>query len=550
MEEHHYLRATPLGGLGQVGGNLMVYETANDMIVVDCGILFPAQEQPGVDCLVPNINYIIANIDKLRAVVITHGHEDHIGALPFLSQSLPVPIYATGFTLALIKEKFDYFGETAQELRQLVDGKEVTIGEFLIEPIPITHSIPDAVSLAITTPMGTIIHTGDFKIDRTPVDGRLSGEKRFRELGDRGIAALFSDSTNSEKEGWSRSEQEVTEAMDALFEGTSTRILVTTFSSHIHRIQSAIRLAEKHGRRVLPLGRSMCANIGIAKKLGFLEVQPKTIIDARQFDDFPRSKILVLASGCQGEPRSAMSRIATGTHPSVHLSPEDLVIMSSRRIPGNEITVYKMTDSLVRQGINVIDDKAAPIHTSGHGFSDEQKEMLTWCRPKTFIPVHGTPRHLLRHAALAEQTGVEHHNIRIVENGTPLVLSRFPDELVIRRDEPVEAGYVCMDGLAEVDEIVLKDRRLLSELGIVVCSVVIDAEGRLLSAPAITTRGVIYVDNNEALLDECSEKVTRALERIKSGDDGEREAAIKRVIRKLFKTRLGRRPLVIPTISR
>ena len=548
MVDDPFVKAIPLGGLGQVGGNLMVYETERDMIVVDCGMLFPSLNQHGVDCLIPNINYIIERSEKLRGVIITHGHEDHIGALPLLAQYFPVPIYATGFTLALIKYKFERADAETPQLRQLFDGESVTVGEFEIEPIPVTHSIPDAVSLSITTPVGILLHTGDFKVDPHPVDGRLCGEARFRTLGEEGITALLSDSTNSEQEGWSWSEQKVANAIEEVIAKAPERVLVTTFSSHIHRIQTIISLSEKHGRRVMPVGRSMANNISISKRLGYLKVEPGTLIEPNDFEIMPRDEVTIIASGCQGEPRSALYRIADQSHPHVVLAPEDIVIMSSRRIPGNELSVSTMIDAFVRQGVDVITDKSTPIHTSGHGYQEEQKEMLSWCKPKTFIPVHGTPRHLLRHAALAEETGVLRENIRIVENGIPIVITQFPDELVIRADEPVECGYICIDGLAEVNEVILKDRRLLAEFGIVVCTVVIDSSGKLISAPSISTRGVIHVDQSADFMEICETKVAQRLEQMTNKDDVDREAAIRQTIRKLFKSQYKRRPLVIPAI--
>ena len=546
MVNEPYVKAIPLGGLGQVGGNLMVYETTKDMIVVDCGMLFPSPEQHGVDCLIPNINYILERIEKLRGVVITHGHEDHIGALPYVSAYLPAPIYATGFTLALIKKKFLH--SDPPELRQLFDGQSIRLGEFALEPIPITHSIPDAVSLSITTPVGVVIHTGDFKIDRAPIDGRLTDAARFIELGKEGVTALLSDSTNAQQEGWSWSEQKVAQTLDEIFASAPARILVTTFSSHIHRIQTIINLAEKYGRRVMPVGRSMATNISISKRLGFLHSQEGTLVEPNDFEILARDEVTIIASGCQGEPRSALYKIANQQHPHVILASNDLVIMSSKRIPGNELSVNAIHNAFIRQGITVIDDRLASVHTSGHGFRDEQKTMLEWCKPKMFVPVHGGPSHLLHHAALAEETGVKKDNIRIVENGTPIVITQLEEKWDIRTDEPVESGYICMDGLAETPEIVLNDRRLLAKFGIVVCTAVLNEAGDLLATPCISTRGVIHVDESADFIETCELEVAKELEKVSNPEEFEYDATIRKTIRRLFKAQYNRRPLIVPAV--
>ena len=354
----------------------MVYETINDMIVVDCGILFPAAGQPGVDCLIPDINYIIENIKKLRAIIITHGHEDHIGALPFLANCLPVPIYATRFTLALIEGKFEYHGNSPLDLRCFENGDRVRLGDLEIEPIAITHSIPNAVSLSITTPAGVLIHTGDFRLDPTPIDAQPTNSERFIELGRAGIAALFSDSTNADVPGWTLSESAVAQSLDDILADFSQRLLITTFSSHIHRLQSIITVSEKHGRRVIPAGRSVAHNISMAKREGHLKIQPGTLAEPHQFGDLAPEEVTVIAAGCQGEIRSALYRIAARTHPHILLSPGDGVIMSARKIPGNEVPVYNVLNSLIRMGVTVIDNRDRPVHTSGHAHRDELKQML------------------------------------------------------------------------------------------------------------------------------------------------------------------------------
>lgn len=540
----------------------MVFETAADIVVVDCGMLFPGNEHPGVDYLVPDTTYLAERRHKLRAYVITHGHEDHIGALTHVVTKLPAPIYATNFTLGLISMKFaDRAGAVDPELHRLRDRQEVRIGDFVIEPIAVTHSIPDAVALSITTPVGVIVMTGDFRIDPTPPGGRLTDLQRLRELGDRGVVALLSDSTNSERSGRSWSEKVVADTLHKVIRDAPHRVTITTFSSHIHRIQAVLDASYEAGRTVIPVGRSVAQNIQMALERGFLKAEHGALADPTYFENIPRSHVTVIASGSQGEPQSAMTRIAAGTHGYVRLDPHDQVIWSSRRIPGNELAIAAVVNNLLRSGVQLIDDRVLPVHTTGHAFADELAQMITLVRPRFFIPVHGEYRHMLAHAKIAEGCGVRREAIHIIEDGQPLVVRSEDGTLTMVRDEPVTAGFVFVEGEshAEVGEVVLRDRRVLAETGIVVCAAVLNDKGELVTRPAIATRGVVHVDENADLLAAAADEAQRAIDELAasrgrgpfSSDDEELLAEEMRVaVRRFFRREVGKRPLVVPLVMR
>lgn len=547
------LRITPLGGLGRIGGNFMIFETATDMVVVDCGMLFPGTEHPGVDYLVPDPTYIAQRIQKLRAYVITHGHEDHIGALTHVVTKHPAPIYATGFTLGLLEMKFgDRPLSIDPEFRRLRDGQPVSIGEFIFEPIPVTHSIPDAVSLAITTPVGIVVMTGDFKLDDSPYDGRRTDVARFKQLGDQGVVALLSDSTNAERPGRSWSESVVNESIHRLIGNAPNRVCLTTFSSHIHRVQAVIDASTEAGRSVIPVGRSVAQNIQMALERGYLKAERGALADPSYFEDLPRSHVTVIASGSQGEPQSSMTRIAAGTHGYVKLDAGDRVLWSSRQIPGNEIAIAAVTNNLLRAGIELIDERVDRIHTTGHAYSEELSDMIGWVRPRHFIPVHGEYRHLVAHAKLAERAGISPAYIHIVEDGQPLVLRGQGADVRVRRDEPVPHGFVFLEGdnYREVGEVVLRDRRILSETGIVVCVAVFNDNGDLLAGPQIATRGVVHVDESAELLNEVIDEARRALEDVSENDDETLAEEMRVAVRRFFRRKLGKKPLVVPLVMR
>ncbi|MBJ81097.1 MAG: ribonuclease J [Myxococcales bacterium] len=553
MSTNEELNIVPLGGLGHVGGNMMVYETANDMVVVDCGVLFPGEEHPGVDYIIPDFSYVGQKRDKLRAVVLTHGHEDHLGAVPYFLRSFDVPVYGTHFTLELLRQKYDKKGREDLELRRIRDYEDFQIGSFHFHPIPVTHSIPDAVSLAIKTPTGTVIHTGDFRFDPTPIDGRVSGFEAYERFGKEGVLALLSDSTNSEKTGQTWSEQEIDKNIKDVVARAPERVLVTPFASHIHRIQSFIDAASASDRQIVVVGRSMRQNIEMSLREGYLKAPGPMFFDASEYDYMPRSKVMIIASGTQGEARSAMTRIAAGAHKEIHMDPGDWVVFSSRRIPGNERAVGELFNQYMRIGVKVIDDRAERIHTSGHAFEDEQAKMLQMCKPKYFIPVHGEYRHMRRHGLLAEKLGWSKNHILNIEDGTPICIREEEGETRYRYGEPVPVGKVFVEGrLAnEVDSYVLRDRLIMSDVGVVFCSVALNGSGKLLSTPTLITRGVVHEDINQPLLQSAIREVEGALRPlVQVGKDEELEQVMRRSLKKFFRRELDAHPLILPKVLR
>lgn len=544
------LKIIPLGGLGHIGGNMMAYETAEDLIVVDCGVLFPNSSQMGVDYVVPDTTYIQERQHKLRGWVITHGHEDHIGALPFILPSLPAPVFATRFTTLLIRNKLREH-EISCDLRIMEDRQVFELGAFHIDPLAVTHSIPQAVALAIRTPAGVLVHTGDFKIDPEPIDGRRTDIEGLRQYGEAGVALLLSDSTNAEKSGHTFSERDVEAALHQLVENAPGRVFVTTFASHIERLQAVCDAASLSRRKVLPAGRSMQQNIDLSIEHGFLRVRPGLIASIDDFAHLPPEQVVVVASGSQGEPQSAMARIAQGNYKSVQVSPGDRVIMSSRRIPGNERAIGEMINSLFRAGAEVIGDHMARVHSSGHGFNDEQLQMLSLCKPRFFVPLHGEYRHMVRHGALAAESGVKPDNVKVTEDGNPLVLREVGGELLLQREEPVKSGLVFVDGkgIGDVGEVVLRDRRILSESGIIVCVVAFASDGRLVAGPELATRGLVYVDENLELLQRSAMAVKAALLDLgERADEVDRMEAVRLALRRFFRRELDRKPMVVPII--
>jgi ribonuclease J len=551
LKDRQSLTAIPLGGLGHVGGNMMAYETADDLVVIDCGVLFPTTDQPGVDYIIPDVSYLLERRSKLRAIVLTHGHEDHLGALPYVLPQLETPIYGTRFTLALLEGKLGEHPALKPELKLIQDRTPFAIGGLTFEAIPVTHSIPDAVAFAIRTPAGIIVHTGDFKLDGHPLDARQTDIDAFRRLGDAGVVALFSDSTNAEKPGHTWDERDVGLALDELIGSASRRVVVTTFASHIHRIQMIVEASERAGRKLVPIGRSMQQNIQLALERGLLKARFGAFVDAGEFGRLPPAGVTVIAAGSQGEPESAMTRIATGRHSQVQIEAGDRVILSSRRIPGNERAIGSMVNHLFRREAEVIDDRSAKVHTSGHAFNDEQREMLALCRPQFFVPIHGEYRHLVRHAALAREAGISAANIGVIEDGQPLEFRREGGEVRMRRVPTVTAGHVFVDGkgIGDVGEIVLRDRRVLAETGMVLCVVILREDGVLVGGPDLVTRGVLHVDANQELLARAAAEVREAITDrdglIDAADCGER---IRQALRRFFRRELDRRPLILPVV--
>ena len=545
------LFAIPLGGLGEFGMNMMALRYGDDIIVIDAGMMFPESELLGIDLVIPDITYLKQNRQHVRAIVLTHGHEDHIGALPYILRDLEVPVYGTRFTLALVKKRLAEAGLLESTvLREVIPGRRVEVGQYEIEFIPVTHSTVDCVALAIRTPLGVIIHTGDFKIDHTPVEGAGFDIHTFARYGNEGVLALFSDSTNVERPGYTPSERAVVPRIEDLARSAPRRVILSCFASSIHRIQQVIDIAFKVGRKVAFVGRSMVDNVEIAHDLGYLRIPDGIVVRPQDIRSFEPRKIIILASGSQAEPMSSLSRIAVDNHRFVSVDENDTVILSSRIIPGNEKAIFRMLDHMFRRRALVYyDNSGGLIHVSGHASQEEQKLLLQLVKPKYFIPVHGEYRHLFRHAALAHQLGVVSGEILLAENGHSV---EFTEEGAYRRD-PVAAGRVLVDSgsLEEIEEVVVRDRRHLSEDGVVVPIIAIDKHtGKLESQPEIVTRGFMS-DNGNDLVSGARDIVLRT---INTSNPEERAdwSVIKEKIRvdlkRYINKQTSKRPLILPVI--
>jgi ribonuclease J len=544
------VRLIPLGGLGEIGLNMMLIESGDDLIAVDCGLMFPDDELPGIDHVIPDFTYALARRSGFRAVVLTHGHEDHIGALPYLLREAEVPVYGTPLTLALVAERLREHGlaETA-DLRPIRPRQRFEAGPFSIEPIRVTHSIADGIGLAIDTPAGTIVHTGDFKLDPSPLDGEPPDYRRFAELGEQGVLVLCSDSTNVERPGHTPSEMDVGQALGARFDAASGRIIVATFASHIHRIQQVLTLAAGTGRRVALLGMSMQKNVTIAAELGYLRVPDGVIVPLEELGELPARRQMILSTGSQGEPNSALALMAAGEHKYVHVERGDLVIVSARVIPGNERTISRVVNSLYRLGAEVLYEDNAFVHVSGHASQEDLKLMFSLTRPRYFIPVHGEYRHLLGHARLAESVGITPDRVFLIEDGTGVEVS--PNEA--RVVGPFPAGRVLVDGksVGDIGAVVLRDRQLLAEDGLVAVSLAVDRHGAVVAGPEIASRGFVYVKENEPLLEEMKKVVLAALAERDPDAPSDREligATVRSAVRHFVNQRFRRRPVVLPIV--
>ncbi|MEO8036795.1 MAG: ribonuclease J, partial [Acidobacteriota bacterium] len=497
----HKLRVIPLGGLGEIGMNLMVYEYGEEAVLVDCGMMFPDSATLGVDVIIPDMTYLFEHGHRIRALFLTHGHEDHIGAIPFLVERVPVPVYGLPLTLGFVRDKLDEFGLTA-DLRSMQARDVVEAGPFRVEAIRVTHSIVDAVGYAITTPLGTVIHTGDFKIDHTPIDAQPTDLRRFADYGERGVLLLVSDSTNAIVPGHGRSERTVGTALDQVFANARGRVIVTTFASHIHRVQQIIDLAKKFRRKVSLIGRSLVDNVETAERLGYLHFPREVRSGTGKPDEIPPRESVLLTTGTQGEPSSALMRMAIGEHKQISIERGDVVVISARAIPGNERAISHLIDNLYRRGAEVINYENADVHVSGHACQEELKLMLNLTRPKFFIPMHGTLRHLVHHAQLAESVGIE--TAVVITNGQVVEIEGERDsEQLLVLDDRVPHGKVFIDSEAEeVPNIVVRDRQHLAEDGFVIVVVAIDSNGRLIRDPEIITRGLVHVDASQDILEE------------------------------------------------
>lgn len=545
------LLAIPLGGLGEFGMNMMVFRYGDDIIVVDAGMMFPESELLGVDLVIPDITYLKQNRHLVRAIVLTHGHEDHIGALPYILRDLNVPIYGTRFTLALVKKRLEEAGLLdSATLREVLPGRRIELGPFEIEFISVTHSTIDCVALAIRTPLGVIIHTGDFKIDQTPVDRVPFDLHAFARYGNEGVLALFSDSTNVERPGFTPSERTIVPRIEELARSAPRRVVLSCFASSIHRIQQVIDIAERVGRKIAFVGRSMIDNVEIAHNLDCLRIPDGMVVRPQDIRSFEPKKIIILASGSQAEPMSSLSRIAVDNHRFVSVDENDTVILSARIIPGNEKAIFRMLDHMFRRRALVYyDNSAGTIHVSGHGSQEEQKLILRLVKPKYFIPVHGEYRHLFRHAALAHQLGAVSEEIMLMEDGKCI---EFTEDGAFRRD-PVTAGRVLVDSgsLEEIEAIVVRDRKHLSEEGVVIPIIAIDKHtGKLESAPEVVSRGLMS-ENNGELLEGAKEIVMKTFE-LSNLEERADWSVIKEKIRVDLKRYIGKqtskRPLILPVI--
>ena len=502
-----------LGGLNEVGKNITLYEYGNDMFLVDCGLAFPDQDMPGVDLVLPDFTYLERNADKIRGIVITHGHEDHIGGLAYLMKTLNIPIYATRLTIGLIQGKFKEHGLlNTTSLNVVKPGDHIPFGAFDVELIHVNHSIPDAVALAIRCKAGTIIQTGDFKIDTTPIDGEMIDLARFAEIGKEGVLCLLSDSTNAERPGYTESERKVGEAFQRLFaKAGNRRLIVASFASNVHRVQQIIDVAQSLGRKVALSGRSLENVVAIGTELGYLHVPDGLLVSIDMVNRYPADQMVIITTGSQGEPMSALTRMAFSDHRKVSICPNDCVIISANPIPGNEKTVSKVVNELMKLGAEVVYEKMYDVHVSGHACQEEQKLMLGIIKPKYFIPVHGVQKHLRKHAGLALSMGMDPKNILIADNGVEVSLS----EKEFRVSGNVPSGRVFVDGygVGDVGSIVLRDRKHLAQDGLIIVVATIDSKtGELLSGPDVVSRGFVYVRESEELIEDACKVAQRILE--------------------------------------
>ena len=546
------LRVIPLGGLGEIGKNMMVLEYGNDIVVVDAGLMFPSEEMLGVDFLIPDISYLLGRQKNVRGIVVTHGHEDHIGALPYILPRMSVPIYATKFTRELIQVELKQRGvRTSAKLNLVNPGSRIRLGSFNIEFFSVCHSIPDSVGLIIHTPVGTVIHSGDFKIDYTPVLSEATNFSQLASLGARGILLLLSDSTYAELPGYTPSERVVSDTLDRIVAEAEGRVIITTFASLISRMQQVFDVAVKHGRRVFIIGRSMKEIASMALKTGYLSAPPGIICRLDELKTLPHNRVLVLSTGSQGEPTSALVRMANRDPSSrIQIVPGDTVVISATPIPGNEALVSKTTDSLFRQGATVIYDKLAQVHVHGHGSQEELKLLLSLVKPKFFVPVHGEYRHLKLHARLAQSMGVPEDNIFILENGDILELGQDLGRMVGR----TRARTIYVSGMitGELDGGLLRDRKLLSRDGVVVVAIAVDIEnGRLAEKPRIIARGFVDSGEEQILIEKGENVVASALDhdRGRLVDQGFVDARVKDSLSRFFYEQVHRRPIIIPVIT-
>ena len=546
------LKIIPLGGLHEVGKNITVFEYEDEIIVVDCGLSFPEDDMLGIDLVIPDITYLQKNVDKIKGLIITHGHEDHIGSVPYVLKQINIPVYAPRLAMGLIRNKLEEHKILrSSKLIEVMQGETITLGKnFKVEFIRSTHSIPDSVMLAIKTPVGTILHTGDFKVDYTPIDGKIMDLGRIAELGNEGILALMSDSTNAERKGFTMSESSIGPVFDNLFDGCTKRIVVATFASNVHRVQQIVNSAVKYKRKIAVCGRSMINMINTARELGYIDCPEDLFIDIDMMSTYNDEQLVIITTGSQGETMSALTRMAAGDHRKVKITPNDLVIISANPIPGNEKLVSKVIDDLMQIGAEVVYSALADVHVSGHACQEEQKLIFALAKPKFFIPVHGEYRQLIAHAETAQSMGIPAKNIVLMENGRVVELSE--DEIKLAGMVP--NGRVLVDGLGvgDVGNIVLRDRQHLSQDGLIVIVLTMDSStGEVVAGPDVISRGFVYVRESENLMDEvksvvrheikkCEEKEIRDWSTIKS--------TVRENLRDYIFVKTKRNPMIIPII--
>ena len=545
------LKIIPLGGIEEIGKNITVFEYEDDIIVVDCGIEFPTDDMLGVDMVIPDVTYLVKNKEKIRGLVITHGHEDHIGSIPYVLNQVDMPIYATKLTIELIKNKLEeHHLLRSTKLHEVAQGRTVKLGKFAVEFISSCHSIPDSVMLAIHTPVGTVLHTGDFKIDHTPIDGRKMDLGRIAELGNRGILALMSDSTNSERKGFTMSESSVGGVIDKLFLNCNKRIVVATFASNVHRVQQIVDCAVKFKRKIAICGRSMQNMIEAAIRIGYIKVEKDVFIDIDMISNYTDDQLVIITTGSQGETMSALTRMAAGNHKKVTITPNDLVIISATPIPGNEKSVSKVIDDLMKIGAEVVYSSLADVHVSGHACQEEQKLILALARPKFFIPVHGEYRQLMAHAETAKSLGMPAENIFITMNGRVLELN--VDEA--KFTTTVQAGKVLVDGLGvgDVGNIVLRDRQHLSQDGLIVIVLTMDSStGEIVSGPDVISRGFVYVRESENLMEDVKNVIKEEVYKFEEKhitDWSTIKSTLKENLRDYIFQKTKRNPMILPII--
>ncbi|MBT9153291.1 MAG: Ribonuclease J1 [Firmicutes bacterium] len=542
------LQFIPLGGMGEIGKNMYAYQYGDEILVVDAGLKFPEEEMFGIDYVIPNISYLLENQKKIQAIFLTHGHEDHVGALPFVLKQLPVPVYGTKLTLGLLKVKLDEHNVSAN-LKEVRAGDVVPIGRFKVQCIHVNHSIPDSLGLAIKTPVGTIFHSGDFKFDQTPVDGKVTDYFALTSLGQEGVLALMADSTNAHRPGYTKSERDVGKVLDDIFAKIKGRAIVATFASNIHRIQQVFDTADRFGRKVAVVGRSMVNNVTTAVDLGYLVFPKGILVEIEDLSKLPADKVVIISTGSQGEPLSGLTRMASGSHPRINILPGDTVILASTPVPGNEKLVSRVIDGLAKAGAQVIYQGILDVHVSGHASREELKLMINMLRPKFMVPIHGEYRHQAAFSNLAQLMGYESSVVLAVENGD---IVEFPRDSA-RPAGKVPAGSVLVDGIGvgDVGNVVLRDRQQLAADGVLVASVTIDRQQRkILAGPTIISRGFVYVKESEGLLSEAEARIAASL--LKALQSSTEWSTLRNSVREplieLMYEKTRRRPVILPML--